>query len=156
MVRNFQKPLIVAGPKTLLRLPAAASTLAEMAPGTHFLPVLPDSTAVTSAEVTRLVFCSGKHYYALVEERQKRAAKHVAFIRLEVTLKNTIFFCFPFSLFFFIFCFLLIEKCTEYQLRGSFKDLIYFFKSCIFCSSARVCVRSQPLNCRNYCNSTPM
>ncbi|KAK3755337.1 hypothetical protein RRG08_026067 [Elysia crispata] len=83
MVRNFQKPLIVAGPKTLLRLPAAASTLAEMAPGTHFLPVLPDSTAVTSAEVTRLVFCSGKHYYALVEERQKRAAKHVAFIRLE-------------------------------------------------------------------------
>ncbi|RUS74783.1 hypothetical protein EGW08_017450 [Elysia chlorotica] len=84
MVRNFRKPLIVAGPKTLLRLPAAASTLADMAPGTHFLPVLADSAAIgTPAEVTHLVFCSGKHYYGLVDERQKRGAKHVAIIRLE-------------------------------------------------------------------------
>ncbi|GFS26604.1 2-oxoglutarate dehydrogenase E1 component [Elysia marginata] len=83
MVRNFQKPLIVAGPKTLLRLPAASSTLAEMAPGTHFQPVLADSSTMVAADVKRLVFCSGKHYYALVAERERLAAKHVAFIRLE-------------------------------------------------------------------------
>ncbi|GFN82336.1 hypothetical protein PoB_000884200 [Plakobranchus ocellatus] len=83
MVRNFRKPLVVAGPKTLLRLPAAASTLADMAPGTHFHPVLPDNSGVSPSEITRLVFCSGKHYYTLAGEREKRAAKHVIFIRLE-------------------------------------------------------------------------
>ena len=101
MVRNFQKPLIVAGPKTLLRLPAAMSTLAEMAPGTYFLPVLPDSGAPTPSDVTRLVFCSGKHYYALLGEREKRSAKHVAFIRVEVSKQ---FLSFSEPLFFLYRC----------------------------------------------------
>ncbi|KAJ1891373.1 hypothetical protein LPJ66_006958, partial [Kickxella alabastrina] len=42
--RNFRKPLIVAGPKTLLRLSSASSSLSEMGPGTQFRPVLDDST----------------------------------------------------------------------------------------------------------------
>ncbi|XP_059162546.1 2-oxoadipate dehydrogenase complex component E1-like [Physella acuta] len=82
MLRNFRKPLIVAAPKTVLRLPAATSTLPDMQPGTHFLPVLSDP-GVSPADVTRVVFCSGKHYYALVTERESRGAKHVAFVRLE-------------------------------------------------------------------------
>lgn len=40
MLRNFRKPLIVAAPKTLLRLPAASSSLEEMAPGTFFQPII--------------------------------------------------------------------------------------------------------------------
>lgn len=40
MIRNFRKPLIVIAPKTLLRLSAATSTFADMAPGTGFLPVI--------------------------------------------------------------------------------------------------------------------
>ncbi|CAL1533206.1 unnamed protein product [Lymnaea stagnalis] len=82
MVRNFRKPLIVAAPKLILRSPAATSSLSEMEPGTHFQPVLSDPD-VSPSDVTRLVFCSGKHYYALCTERESRGAKNVAFIRLE-------------------------------------------------------------------------
>ena len=45
MIRNFRKPLIVAGPKILLRHPDCVSSLAEMSDGTHFLPVLADNIA---------------------------------------------------------------------------------------------------------------
>ncbi|KAK6999788.1 endoribonuclease Dicer [Biomphalaria glabrata] len=82
MVRNFRKPLIVAAPKMILRSPAAVSSLADMESGTHFHPVLADPD-VTPADVTRVVFCSGKHYYSLVAERETRAARHVALVRLE-------------------------------------------------------------------------
>ncbi len=43
MLRNFRKPLIVAGPKILLRHPDCVSSLTDMADGTHFLPVLDDN-----------------------------------------------------------------------------------------------------------------
>ena len=45
MIRNFRKPLIVAGPKILLRHPDCVSSLTEMSDGTHFLPVLTDNIA---------------------------------------------------------------------------------------------------------------
>lgn len=38
-IRNYRKPLVVVAPKTLLRLPAASSSLEELAPGTHFRQV---------------------------------------------------------------------------------------------------------------------
>jgi len=82
MVRNFRKPLIVVGPKLLLRLPVAVSSLKEMGPGTHFKPVLGDDT-VNSASVTRVVFCSGKHYYALAKQRETTNSMDTAIIRLE-------------------------------------------------------------------------
>ncbi|KAF6039646.1 DHTKD1 [Bugula neritina] len=82
MLRNFRKPLIVGSPKTLLRLPAAVSTLPDMAPGTHFHPVLDDSV-VNKSKVSKVVFCSGKHFYTLAEERDKRKATDVALVRLE-------------------------------------------------------------------------
>jgi probable 2-oxoglutarate dehydrogenase E1 component DHKTD1 len=44
MKRSFRKPMVVVGPKTLLRHPQAVSDLAEMAPGTSFQPVIADTT----------------------------------------------------------------------------------------------------------------
>lgn len=83
MVRNFRKPLIVVGPKTLLRFSGAVSSLAELAPGTHFKQVLGD-TSVSGQSVQRVVLCSGKHYYALLKQREVSAAnQNTALIRVE-------------------------------------------------------------------------
>lgn len=83
MIRNFRKPLIVVGPKTLLRFSGAASSLAEMAPGTSFRSVLGD-TSVSAESVQRVVLCSGKHYYALLKQRETSAAnQNTALIRVE-------------------------------------------------------------------------
>ncbi|KAM9854670.1 2-oxoadipate dehydrogenase complex component E1 [Aulostomus maculatus] len=83
MIRNFRKPLIVVGPKTLLRFSGAASSLADMAPGTSFRPVLGD-TSVSGESVQKVVLCSGKHYYALLKERDSAAAKQdTALVRVE-------------------------------------------------------------------------
>ncbi len=54
MLRNFRKPLVVVGPKTLLRLPAAASDLAEMAEGTAFRPVIVDVAAADPKKVNKV------------------------------------------------------------------------------------------------------
>ena len=83
MIRNYRKPLVVVAPKILLRLPAAASTLAQMAPGTTFQPVMSDPN-VKVDKVTKVIFCSGKHYYTLLKERETRSLDNVALIRLEV------------------------------------------------------------------------
>lgn len=83
MIRNFRKPLIVVGPKTLLRFSGAVSSLAELAPGTSFRPVIGDSS-VSAASVQKVVLCSGKHYYALLKQRETSAAnQNTALIRLE-------------------------------------------------------------------------
>ncbi|KAI9173184.1 hypothetical protein H9P43_007315 [Blastocladiella emersonii ATCC 22665] len=84
MVRDFRKPLIVVGPKTLLRLPAAVSPLTEMGPGTKFLPVLADPAIANPATAERLVIVSGKFYYELAKERDaKGLTDKVALVRLE-------------------------------------------------------------------------
>ena len=83
MVRNYRKPLIIAGPKVLLRHPVATSDLMEMAPGTTFQPVLPD-TQSQATQVTRVCFVSGKLYYDLRNARD--ASQHAlttALIRIE-------------------------------------------------------------------------
>ncbi|XP_028933578.1 probable 2-oxoglutarate dehydrogenase E1 component DHKTD1, mitochondrial [Ornithorhynchus anatinus] len=83
MIRNFRKPLIVASPKMLLRFPAAVSSLQEMAPGTTFRPVIGDSS-VDPKNVKRVIFCSGKHFYALMKQRESLEKKHEsAIIRVE-------------------------------------------------------------------------
>jgi 2-oxoglutarate dehydrogenase E1 component len=81
VLRRSRKPLIVMTPKSLLRLPAASSTLDELATG-KFHRVLHDDTA-NPAKVTRVVMCSGKIYYELVEERARRQADSVAIVRIE-------------------------------------------------------------------------
>src|SRR5690606_34253989 len=63
VLRRMRKPLIVMTPKSLLRLPAATSTLEELANG-KFRRVLHDETA-DPAKVTRVLMCTGKIYYEL-------------------------------------------------------------------------------------------
>ncbi|ORX91699.1 2-oxoglutarate dehydrogenase, E1 component [Basidiobolus meristosporus CBS 931.73] len=83
MKRNFRKPLIVAGPKKLIRLPNAVSSMDDMAPGTSFQPVIADGEADISS-VQRVVFVSGKLYYELLEQREKRGLiNQVALVRVE-------------------------------------------------------------------------
>ncbi|CAB1445989.1 unnamed protein product [Pleuronectes platessa] len=83
MIRNFRKPLIVVGPKTLLRFSGAVSSLTELAPGTSFRPVIGDTSA-SAQSVQRVVLCSGKHYYALLKQREASAAnQNTALVRVE-------------------------------------------------------------------------
>ena len=79
--RTFRKPLVVMTPKSLLRHPKAVSTRAELSDGT-FQPVLGDRS-VRAEEVTKVVFCSGKLYYELAEEREKHGHTTTALVRLE-------------------------------------------------------------------------
>ena len=92
---------MVVAPKTLLRLPAASSSLEELAPGTHFRQVrlvflflgifplnfyhqvLPDTRAHDKAGVERLIFVSGRHYYTLTKHIEENNIKDAAVIRLE-------------------------------------------------------------------------
>jgi 2-oxoglutarate dehydrogenase E1 component len=79
--RNFRRPLVVMSPKSLLRLPKAQSSMEELAHGT-FQPILSDTT-VAPEKITKVVFCSGKLYYELANEREAQGADHVAIIRIE-------------------------------------------------------------------------
>ncbi|KAJ2362481.1 hypothetical protein H4S01_004758, partial [Coemansia sp. RSA 2610] len=86
MTRNYRKPLVVAGPKTLLRLSAATSTLDDMAPGTTFQPVLPDVLTKSPEKVKRIVLVAGKLYYDLAKAHDQQPAEikdKVAIVRLE-------------------------------------------------------------------------
>ena len=76
---TFRKPLIVMTPKSLLRLPAAVSSLADLSQG-GFQEVLVDPTPATCK---RVVFCSGKIYYELKNRLDTIGEKHIALIRLE-------------------------------------------------------------------------
>ncbi|MFJ9023463.1 multifunctional oxoglutarate decarboxylase/oxoglutarate dehydrogenase thiamine pyrophosphate-binding subunit/dihydrolipoyllysine-residue succinyltransferase subunit [Streptomyces sp. NPDC102259] len=76
------KPLVVFTPKSMLRLKAAASKAEEFTSG-QFRPVIGDSTITDPAAVKKVVFCTGKVYYDLEAERQKRGVTDTAIIRLE-------------------------------------------------------------------------
>ena len=75
------KPLVIMTPKSLLRLPDAASPIAQFTSG-GFLPVIGDDS-VSEVNVTRGLLCSGKVYYELVAERKKRGDTNVAIERVE-------------------------------------------------------------------------
>jgi 2-oxoglutarate dehydrogenase E1 component len=84
MHRNFRKPLIVMTPKSLLRHKLAVSTLAEMGPGSSFHRILWDSgKTAPDKDIRRVVLCSGKVYYDLYEEREKREITDVQILRVE-------------------------------------------------------------------------
>ncbi|MBI5363775.1 MAG: 2-oxoglutarate dehydrogenase E1 component [Planctomycetes bacterium] len=69
--RALRKPLVVMTPKSLLRHPRATSKLDELASG-HFRRILVDAPTQRGAKVERVLLCTGKLYYELVEERDKR------------------------------------------------------------------------------------
>jgi 2-oxoglutarate dehydrogenase E1 component len=82
--RNFRKPLVLMTPKSLLRHKLCVSTLQEFTNGSTFKFVIPETDElVAPAEVKRVVICSGKVYYDLLEKRRERAIKDVAIVRLE-------------------------------------------------------------------------
>jgi 2-oxoglutarate dehydrogenase E1 component len=81
MKRNFRKPLILMTPKSLLRHKAAVSPVEDLTKG-HFLEVLDDATA-DPGRVRRVVLCSGKVYYDLLERRAQEESGAVALVRVE-------------------------------------------------------------------------
>lgn len=77
----FRKPLIVFTPKKLLRHPKAVSSLKDMSKGS-FQMVIEDNS-VDKKKVNKVVLCTGKMYYEMMEEREKRGVTDMALIRLE-------------------------------------------------------------------------
>lgn len=78
---EFRKPCVVFSPKSLLRHPAVISPVKEFVKGT-FKEII-DDEAVTAKDVKRLVLCSGKVYYDLLDAQQKKKLKDVAIVRIE-------------------------------------------------------------------------
>ena len=84
MHRNFRKPLIVMEPKSLLRHKLCVSTLDEFKAGSSFHRVLPETDKlVADKKIRRIILCSGKVYYDVLEERRKREINDVAIVRVE-------------------------------------------------------------------------
>ena len=82
VIRPLRKPLIVLTPKSLLRHKLAVSTLEELAEGS-FQTVIPEIDTLDPAKVTRLVLCSGKVYYDLLEKRRAEGREDIAIVRIE-------------------------------------------------------------------------
>ena len=80
MKRNFRKPLVVFTPKSLLRHPLAVSELKDFT-DSEFQEVIDDT--LPPEQIKRVVFCTGKFYYDLLEERNKNGRNDVALVRLE-------------------------------------------------------------------------
>jgi 2-oxoglutarate decarboxylase len=80
--QKTMRPLVVITPKSLLRLPAATSTVEQLTSG-GFLPVIDDMDVKTRESVRRIVLCSGKVFYDLNAARKKSGDEKVAIIRLE-------------------------------------------------------------------------
>lgn len=82
MLRDLRQPLIVMSPKSLLRHKLATSTLEDLSEGT-FQPILDEYDPIDPKKVKRLVFCSGKVYYDLLEKRRDEKIEDIAIVRLE-------------------------------------------------------------------------
>ncbi|MFV7770606.1 2-oxoglutarate dehydrogenase E1 component [Shewanella marisflavi] len=82
VVRPMRRPLVVMSPKSLLRHPLAVSTMEELAEGT-FQNVIGEIDELDSSKVDRVVFCSGKVYFELLEKRRKENQTNIALIRVE-------------------------------------------------------------------------
>ncbi len=79
--RDFRKPLVVFTPKSLLRHPLCVSTIDEFTEG-GFREVI-DDTFASAEDVKRVLFCTGKVYYDLLEKQQADQRKDVAIVRVE-------------------------------------------------------------------------
>jgi 2-oxoglutarate dehydrogenase E1 component len=77
------KPLIVATPKSMLRLKAATSAKADFTNGSSFRPVIGEQEETDAAAVRRVLICSGKVYYDLADKRRAGGLTDIALIRTE-------------------------------------------------------------------------
>ena len=78
--REYRKPLAVFTPKSLLRHPKCVSSISDLSEG-NFEGIIDDPIAEKT--VDRLVFCSGKIYYELLDRREKEAVENIALVRVE-------------------------------------------------------------------------
>jgi len=93
MIREFRKPLVVMTPKSLLRHKRAVSSLSDLAEGSSFHRVMVDGaeagqdvggiTLKPDGKINRVILCSGKVYFDLVEQRAKSGRDDVYVLRLE-------------------------------------------------------------------------
>ena len=83
MHRDFRKPLVIMTPKSLLRHKMAVSDLGDFTGDSHFRRILSDPSAPEDKDVKRLVLCSGKVAYDLIEARDKAGDKNTAIVRVE-------------------------------------------------------------------------
>jgi 2-oxoglutarate dehydrogenase E1 component len=90
--RQFRKPLILMTPKSLLRHKRVVSTLAQLGPGSSFHRLLWDDAQFLSGQIIKLapddairrvVICSGKVYYDLYDERERRGLNDIYLLRIE-------------------------------------------------------------------------
>jgi 2-oxoglutarate dehydrogenase E1 component len=82
MLRSLRKPLIVMTPKSLLRHELSVSQLADLTNG-GFATVIDEMDDLNPAQVSRVVFCSGKVYFDLLKARRAAALRDVALVRIE-------------------------------------------------------------------------
>ena len=80
---DVRKPLIVMSPKSLLRHKNVVSPLSEMAENSTFNPFYKDTSSLDPKLVKKVLFCSGKLYYDLLEEREKASIKESILVRVE-------------------------------------------------------------------------
>jgi 2-oxoglutarate dehydrogenase E1 component len=81
---NYRKPLVVMTPKSLLRHRLCVSSLREFGPGSAFRYVIPETDAIATEEkVRRVILCTGKIYYDLLQERRDKGIDDIAIVRVE-------------------------------------------------------------------------
>ncbi len=80
--REIRKPLVIFTPKSLLRHPRASSTLAQLAEG-HFQELINETELLDKGKVTRLLLCSGKLCYELIEAIQEKGSDDTAILKFE-------------------------------------------------------------------------
>ncbi|OGT31144.1 MAG: 2-oxoglutarate dehydrogenase E1 component [Gammaproteobacteria bacterium RIFCSPHIGHO2_12_FULL_35_23] len=82
MIRPARKPLIVMSPKSLLRHKLATSSLEDLTQGKFYL-VIPEIDDIKASDTKRVVICSGKVYFDLLQTRRDKQLTDIAIIRIE-------------------------------------------------------------------------
>ena len=83
MHRPFRKPLVIMTPKSLLRHPMAKSAAQDFVGEGHFMRILSDTSPPADDKIRKLVLCSGKVAYDLIEARDAAGIKDISIVRLE-------------------------------------------------------------------------
>ena len=83
MHRDFRKPLVIMTPKSLLRHKSAVSSLADFTGESHFRRIVSDPSPPADRDVKRLVLCTGKLAYELIEARDSAGDRHTSIVRIE-------------------------------------------------------------------------
>jgi 2-oxoglutarate dehydrogenase E1 component len=83
-IRPVRKPLVIMSPKSLLRHRLAVSTREDLT-GSGYQLLIDDIDGADPTKVTRLVLCSGKVFYDLLEKRREQQLEHIAIVRVEQT-----------------------------------------------------------------------